>query len=220
MIPADTIHARAPNDAANHRRWNITRTIPTTTSRKWLIENTNNEVRARRFRAAGIDQGAADRLNQPVALDNLGLVDRGPSAADGTSRDQGRRKGRPDPLRGRAGDSDVHHVLRDHDQRPQLLNSVIEEKMSKISEVLLGSITPFELMMGKLLGNTGIALVTGVALSRRRLRGRGVSRLRATSSPRGFSPAWASISSWRSCSTDRSTWPSARPATSSRTPNR
>src|SRR5262249_59427436 len=42
---------------------------------------------------------------------------------------------------------------------PQLLNSVIEEKMSKISEVLLGSVTPFELMMGKLLGNAGIAAV-------------------------------------------------------------
>ena len=38
---------------------------------------------------------------------------------------------------------------------PQLLNSVIEEKMSKISEVLLGSLTPFELMMGKLLGIRG-----------------------------------------------------------------
>ena len=45
---------------------------------------------------------------------------------------------------------------------PQLLNSVIEEKMSKISEVLLGSITPFELMMGKLLGNTAIAVVLAV----------------------------------------------------------
>ena len=45
---------------------------------------------------------------------------------------------------------------------PQLLNSVIEEKMSKISEVLLGSITPFELMMGKLLGNAGIAMVLAV----------------------------------------------------------
>ena len=42
---------------------------------------------------------------------------------------------------------------------PQLLNSVIEEKMSRISEVLLGSLTPFELMMGKLLGNTGIAML-------------------------------------------------------------
>ena len=45
---------------------------------------------------------------------------------------------------------------------PQLLNGVIEEKMSKISEVLLGSITPFELMMGKLLGNAGIAMVLAI----------------------------------------------------------
>jgi ABC-type Na+ efflux pump permease subunit len=42
---------------------------------------------------------------------------------------------------------------------PQLLNSVLEEKMSKISEVLLGSVSPFELMMGKLVGNLGIAVV-------------------------------------------------------------
>ncbi len=42
---------------------------------------------------------------------------------------------------------------------PQLLNSVIEEKMSRISEVLLGSVTPFELMLGKLLGNAGIAML-------------------------------------------------------------
>ncbi|HEU5115556.1 MAG TPA: ABC transporter permease, partial [Isosphaeraceae bacterium] len=42
---------------------------------------------------------------------------------------------------------------------PQLLQSVIEEKMSRISEVLLGSVSPFELMMGKLLGNVGIAML-------------------------------------------------------------
>jgi ABC-type Na+ efflux pump permease subunit len=42
---------------------------------------------------------------------------------------------------------------------PQLMQTVLEEKMSKISEVLLGSITPFELMLGKLLGNVGVALL-------------------------------------------------------------
>ena len=56
---------------------------------------------------------------------------------------------------------------------PQLLNSVIEEKMSRISEVLIGSITPFELMMGKLSG---------------------ASRCRSCS-PRSTSPA---ASGWRS----------------------
>ena len=42
---------------------------------------------------------------------------------------------------------------------PQLLNSVIEEKMSRISEVLIGSITPFELMMGKLLGCVAVSVL-------------------------------------------------------------
>jgi ABC-2 type transport system permease protein len=42
---------------------------------------------------------------------------------------------------------------------PQLLNSVIEEKMSRISEVLIGSVTPFQLMMGKLAGSIGVSLL-------------------------------------------------------------
>ena len=39
-----------------------------------------------------------------------------------------------------------------------LLNAIIEEKMSKISEVLLGSVMPFQLLMGKLLGVVAVAL--------------------------------------------------------------
>ena len=40
-----------------------------------------------------------------------------------------------------------------------LLQSVLEEKMQKISEVLLGSVQPFQLMMGKLIGMIGVALL-------------------------------------------------------------
>lgn len=43
-----------------------------------------------------------------------------------------------------------------------LLQSVLEEKMQKISEVLLGSVQPFQLMMGKLLGMIGVALLMTV----------------------------------------------------------
>jgi ABC-2 type transport system permease protein len=39
-----------------------------------------------------------------------------------------------------------------------MLTSVIEEKQQRIAEVLLGSVSPFQLMMGKLLGNVGVAL--------------------------------------------------------------
>lgn len=38
-----------------------------------------------------------------------------------------------------------------------LLQGVIEEKMQRIAEVLLGSVRPFPLMMGKLLGTLGVA---------------------------------------------------------------
>jgi ABC-2 type transport system permease protein len=39
-----------------------------------------------------------------------------------------------------------------------MTTNVIEEKQLRIAEVLLGSVRPFELMMGKLLGSVGVAL--------------------------------------------------------------
>jgi ABC-type Na+ efflux pump permease subunit len=39
-----------------------------------------------------------------------------------------------------------------------LMQGVMEEKMQKIAEVLLGSVEPFQLMMGKLLGTVGVSL--------------------------------------------------------------
>ncbi len=39
-----------------------------------------------------------------------------------------------------------------------LMQGIIEEKMQRIAEVLLGSVPPFGLMMGKLLGMVGVAL--------------------------------------------------------------
>jgi ABC-type Na+ efflux pump permease subunit len=127
--------------------------------RNWLGPTVNAEVRARRFRTAGIDQSLADRLNQPIGIDNLGLVDRQASATGGQPAIKAAEK--VDPIRTTAVPIVLMYVMFFviMTSTPQLLNSVIEEKMSKISEVLLGSITPFELMMGKLLGNTGIAIV-------------------------------------------------------------
>jgi ABC-2 type transport system permease protein len=39
-----------------------------------------------------------------------------------------------------------------------LLQGVVEEKMQRIAEVLLGSVTPFQLMLGKLLGMAAVSL--------------------------------------------------------------
>jgi len=44
-----------------------------------------------------------------------------------------------------------------------LMQGVVEEKMQKIAEVLLASVRPFELMLGKLLGGVGVSLTLGSA---------------------------------------------------------
>ena len=41
---------------------------------------------------------------------------------------------------------------------PILLNSVIEEKMQRIAEVLLSSVTPFQLLLGKLFAGVGVGI--------------------------------------------------------------
>jgi ABC-2 type transport system permease protein len=43
-----------------------------------------------------------------------------------------------------------------------LFNSVLEEKMTRVSEVLLGSLTPFQLMMGKLCGSVAVSAVLAI----------------------------------------------------------
>ena len=45
---------------------------------------------------------------------------------------------------------------------PALLNGVLEEKMQKIVEFLISSVTPFQLMMGKLLGAMLVSLTLSV----------------------------------------------------------
>jgi ABC-2 type transport system permease protein len=43
-----------------------------------------------------------------------------------------------------------------------LMQGVVEEKMNRIAEVLLGSISPFQLMLGKLLGGVGVAITLSI----------------------------------------------------------
>ena len=100
---------------------------------------------------------------------------------------------------------------------PQLMNSVLTEKTSRISEVLLGSLTPTELMTGKLLGSVGGVAAARHDLPDRGAVGRGAHGLRgrgaAGADRAGSSCSWC----WRCCSTGRCRWPSARRATTSRT---
>ena len=129
---------------------------------KWLLATASGEVRSRRLRAEGIDQAIADRIDQPLSVENLGLFERDFSAGAGTLAVKPAQKinlVRTMVVPAVLMFAMFFVILT---TTPQLLNSVLEEKISKISEVLLGSVTPFELMMGKLLGNTAFGVLLAI----------------------------------------------------------
>ncbi len=119
----------------------------------WLQRTVLKEVVVRRFEQAKVSPLVVAALLKPIATEELGLLDRAP---DGSVRaaqtiDRVRTEGIPVALM-------FLLFLIVVMTAPPLLNSVLEEKMSRISEVLLGSVTPFELMAGKLLSSTAVSV--------------------------------------------------------------
>jgi ABC-2 type transport system permease protein len=111
-------------------------------------------VLAIRFQAAALDPGLVDRLTRAPDLENLGLFETDTSGRvqSAPEIDEGRAIGVPAAFM-------ALMFLIVMSSSPQLLNSVMEEKMSRISEVIISSVTPFQLMMGKLLGSAGVSLL-------------------------------------------------------------
>jgi ABC-2 type transport system permease protein len=120
----------------------------------WLHRTVMREVVKRRFEQAAVNPLVVAELVRPVVSKEFGLL-----ARDGNGGI--RQPQAVDRIRTLVIPATFMFVLFliVMTTTPQLLNSVLEEKMSRISEVLLGSVAPFQLMMGKLLASTGISLV-------------------------------------------------------------
>ena len=121
---------------------------------QWLRATINAAILNERFRRASVDRALVVRLTRQSPIDERGLFERG---ADGEIKaaeavNVARAFGIPVAVL-------ALMYITIMTSAPQLLNSVIEEKMSRISEVLIGSVTPFELMMGKLLGGAATSIV-------------------------------------------------------------
>lgn len=124
-------------------------TLPT-----WLRATANGVIINERFRRAAVDRALVTRLIRQAPVDSLGLFER-----DGSGRVKPAEK--VDDARAFGVPAAVLFLMfiTIMTSGPALLNSVIEEKMSRISEVLMGSVTPFQLMFGKLLGSVSVSLL-------------------------------------------------------------
>ena len=148
-IPADALDPDTPSTISYYSNHPGYRTLPS-----WLGAAINREILNQRFRGASIDRAVVSRLTRRVDLSELGLIER---AAGGTFK----AASKIDRVRTTAIPVAMMMIILFSvmSSAPQLLNSVIEEKMSRISEVLIGSVTPYELMMGKLLGSAGVSVL-------------------------------------------------------------
>jgi ABC-2 type transport system permease protein len=120
----------------------------------WLRATLNGVIMNERFRRASLDRALVSTLLRPATVEKLGLVARDETGAAGRAEavDPARAFGIPMVVL-------VIMYITVMSSGPQLLNTVIEEKMSRISEVLIGSVTPFQLMMGKLLGSAAVSIL-------------------------------------------------------------
>ncbi len=148
-IPADALSPDTRASISYYSNHPGYRTLPS-----WIGTTMNREILNQRFRAAAINRALVNRLTQRVEVSELGLIARN---AAGTIT----AASKVDRVRTTAIPLGMMMILLFSvmSSAPQLLNSVIEEKMSRISEVLIGSITPYQLMLGKLLGSAGVSIV-------------------------------------------------------------
>ena len=153
-IPADVLASNAEDEARlqYYTEYPTYQALP-----DWLRREVSRAVADRRLSRLGAEPAETRRLLEPVPMDRKGLVVR---TADGTVSEAEK----VDAVRAFAMPAIAMFMLFGlvMSSAPQLLNSVIEEKTSRISEVLLGSVSAFHLMLGKLLGSVAVTMVLAV----------------------------------------------------------
>ena len=118
---------------------------------RWLGNAINGEVRRIRFEESGIDRALVDGLSQPVPLKQYGLAE-----VTATGEVKKEKLNELQTFLVPMGAMFLLFMLVMM-SAPMLLNTVLEEKIQRISEILVSSVSPFELFLGKLLGNVFVS---------------------------------------------------------------
>lgn len=150
IIGPNVLDTRATNgtDVLYHTQTPTYQDLPA-----WIESTLSAEVRERRFTAAGVDSRQVRELSRSVPLQRLGLAERKTTGEVVQAKRENRIATMLVPVGGM-----VLLYLVVMTSAPALLNTVLEEKMQKIAEVLLASVAPFQLMLGKLLGTVLVSL--------------------------------------------------------------
>ncbi len=121
--------------------------------REWMGMPINQYLRRTRLMDAGMDAATVEGMMRWTQIESLGLV-----SVDAAGRVQeARRAGEAEAILVPFGLMMIMFMMIMMGAIPQL-QSVMEEKTQRIAEVLLGSIQPFQFMMGKVIAGLGVTL--------------------------------------------------------------
>jgi ABC-2 type transport system permease protein len=121
---------------------------PLADSRQWLERTLNEVVRSERLRSLSIDPDLVRRATAPVELKSFGLSE---AASTGGVAKPAREASEMRSIFLPFGLMMLMFMVIMMTAQPAL-ETVLEEKGNRIAELLLGSASPFQLMVGKLLG--------------------------------------------------------------------
>lgn len=120
---------------------------------EWLSRKTHDIIEEIRFREAGLDRREINLLTSHNRLERFSLAEMDAEGNLVEPREENQLAAFLIPF-----GLVMLIFISIQMTTPTLLNSVIEEKMQRISEVLLSSVTPFQLLFGKLLAGVGVGL--------------------------------------------------------------
>jgi ABC-2 type transport system permease protein len=123
---------------------------------QWISGPLNERIQQIRLQASNLDAKVVREATQRVAVGNLGLVKADAAGNPNKAEQSNLAANIFVPI----GLMMLMFMIVMGSAAP-LMNSVLEEKMQRIAEVLLSSIPPFQLMLGKLIGTVAVALTTG-----------------------------------------------------------
>jgi ABC-2 type transport system permease protein len=122
--------------------------------RDWFSGSINNHIRQLRIKELNMDDKSVNDLFSWINLEGLGLISI--DKKTGTLQDA-RQIGVGETIIIPYIMVFLMFLMLMMSAIP-LLTAVMEEKMNRIAEVLLGSVTPFQFMMGKILGSIAVSL--------------------------------------------------------------
>lgn len=119
----------------------------------WLRNAVNREVKRDRSAALGLSPESVLALSKQTAVKTFGLVTFDAEGNVADAKEENKILTFVVPFGGM-----MLMFMMIMSVAPAMLNNVLEEKMQKISEFLISSVTPSQLMLGKLTGAVGIGL--------------------------------------------------------------